>query len=47
MVVAGLQRVPEEHDVRSEVQTLQVLVRGKRAPVPCNSLLLQGLEGSP
>lgn len=31
MVVAGLQCVPEEHDVRREVQALQVMGRGERA----------------
>lgn len=31
VVVAGLQRVPEEHDVWSEVQTLQVLEGGAGA----------------
>lgn len=34
MVVASLQRVPEEHDVRSEVQTLQVLARGGAGTCP-------------
>lgn len=28
MAVTGLQRVPEEHDVRGEMQTLQVMSRG-------------------
>lgn len=31
MVVTGMQRVPEEHDVRREVQTLQVMGKGERA----------------
>lgn len=29
MVVTGVQRVPEEHDLRREVQTLQVMGEGE------------------
>lgn len=33
MVVTGVQRVPEEHDFWREVQTLQVMSKGKQVLV--------------
>lgn len=33
MVVTGVQRVPEEHDLRREVQTLQVMGEGEQVLV--------------
>lgn len=40
MVVAGLQRVPEEHDVWREVQTLQVMGEGREQILPVMAALL-------
>lgn len=35
MAVTGLQCVPEEHDVRGEMQTLQVMSRGRGGSGAC------------
>lgn len=40
MVVTGLQRVSEEHDVRREVQTLQVMDEGESRYLPFITALL-------